>query len=177
MKYSAMMVLSGQHQNIERVLRKSKKEKKQFHFLNKKEDLGIDLFLRLTKKFMLTPHSRITKWAQPKENIRTCLDCGHYHENGTICTNCYNIVKEETEKLQAKIDKYNHPVKEIKFKYLDDRKKEKTETDDNRQTDSDEEEEEDDKKIEVIELDSERPTWFKRNLTTKVKSIKIEKQL
>ena len=49
----------------------------------------------------------MTKWASPKTNITTCLDCGSYHEVGTICGSCYMKLKksikaktDETEKVK-----------------------------------------------------------------------------
>ena len=49
----------------------------------------------------------MTKWASPKTNITTCLDCGSYHEVGTICGSCYMKLKkaikansDDTEKVK-----------------------------------------------------------------------------
>ena len=53
--------------------------------------------LRLVRKFLPTPNNRITKWAMPKRNITTCLDCGSYHEMGTICGKCYETVKRSVK--------------------------------------------------------------------------------
>jgi ribosomal protein L32 len=49
---------------------------------------------RLTKKFAPLPNNLITKYGRPKNNITECLDCGSFHENGTICTKCYEVGKK-----------------------------------------------------------------------------------
>jgi hypothetical protein len=46
------------------------------------------------------------------------LDCGSYHEKGTICGKCYSKVKTETEEIQDQLFKddnfkYNYPVSEV----------------------------------------------------------------
>ena len=76
---------------------------------------------RLTKKFLPFANNFITKYSRPKSNIIECLDCGSYHEKGTICGKCYEVVKTETEEIQKQMFKkdsfkYNYPTKEVNLK-------------------------------------------------------------
>ena len=52
----------------------------------------------------------MTKWATTKTNITTCLDCGSYHEIGTICGNCYMKLKKS---IKVKADKTAEEAKKI----------------------------------------------------------------
>lgn len=68
-------------------------------------------------------------------------------------------VKEETDKVQEELlkrdqFKYNYPAKEIAFSYEDDAK-------------NDDESTKSGKKI-VVEIPKKRPSWFSKDLATKV---------
>ncbi|GAB1606657.1 39S ribosomal protein L32, mitochondrial-like [Argonauta hians] len=92
-------------------------------------------------------------YAKPKKNIVACLHCGHYHEADTLCGNCYNKVRKETEAMKKAFGddlKYSAPNKEVVFLYRDDQRA------DNRDK-------------HVVELDRNRPGWFAKNLLTKSK--------
>ncbi|KFM78470.1 39S ribosomal protein L32, mitochondrial, partial [Stegodyphus mimosarum] len=39
----------------------------------------------------------------PKKNLIVCEACGHFHPVHTVCGNCYNKVKLETESMQDAI--------------------------------------------------------------------------
>ncbi len=105
---------------------------------------------------MRLPNNFITKYATPKTNITACLECGSYHEIGTICGKCYEKVKMETKNIQDQIFdkdefKYNYPTKEIKIVYSNEEKELPKE----------------ENKV-IIEIPRERPSWFSKNLLTKV---------
>lgn len=112
----------------------------------------------MTEKFLQLPNNRITKYATPKTNIKACLDCGDYHEIGTICGSCYAKVKAETKSLQEEMFKndsfkYEYPSSEVAFLYKgEEGAKENLE----RQN-----------KV-VVEVPKERPSWFSNNLLSKV---------
>jgi large subunit ribosomal protein L32 len=131
------------------------------HCASLNDHRGLVLKSRLTKKFTRLPNSLLTKYATPKTNIITCLDCGAYHEKGTLCGECYRKVKEETKALQdAMFKKSEHfrdayPAKEIAFAYENDDKEEVIKQSNGRV---------------IVEVPKKRPTWFSNNLLTKVSS-------
>uniref|UniRef100_A0A2R5LJ99 Large ribosomal subunit protein bL32m n=1 Tax=Ornithodoros turicata TaxID=34597 RepID=A0A2R5LJ99_9ACAR len=87
-----------------------------------------------------------------KTNIRTCDKCGHFHLTHTICGNCYEKVKQETELMKEAIEKELKldPVeKEVVVLYNDDPRDEKHSED------------------RIVEIPRQRPPWFSRNLLTK----------
>lgn len=101
---------------------------------------------RLTRKV-----GRAVAGFQPRKNILTCNVCGHFHLAHTICGNCYDKVKRETETLQKEIiSKLGlDPVeKEIKIIYTDDVFPEE-------------------KDVLLIEPQRPRPPWFSKNLMSK----------
>ena len=59
--------------------------------------------LRLTKRFTPLSNNWITKYSRPKTNIIACLECGSYHEKGTVCGKCYESIKEKTLKMQEEM--------------------------------------------------------------------------
>lgn len=110
----------------------------------------------MTKRFLPLANNFITKYSKPKTNIMTCLECGSYHEKGTLCGKCYEKVKLETQKVQEEMlkndqFKYNYPNKEIKFVYQGEEKELKSNE-------------------LIIEVPSKRPSWFNSDLITKVTS-------
>jgi large subunit ribosomal protein L32 len=98
----------------------------------------------------------LTKWATPKTNIIICLDCGSFHEKGSICGKCYQKVKVETALIHEEIFKKNefknaYPTKEIGVKYANDPKNDAG------------------GKV-IVEIPKNRPAWFDNNLLTRVNS-------
>jgi len=81
-----------------------------------------------------------------------CNSCGHYHEAGKLCMNCYNKVKEETnEILMAMIKKQGlRPVEKEVIVLYEGEKQEKSDEELERHT--------------IVELPKERPQWFSKNL-------------
>uniref|UniRef100_A0A1B0CDX7 Large ribosomal subunit protein bL32m n=1 Tax=Lutzomyia longipalpis TaxID=7200 RepID=A0A1B0CDX7_LUTLO len=57
---------------------------------------------RRHKRMYGSPEYRM-KILQPKNNLRMCITCGHHHEVGVLCPNCYDRVKTETQKMQEEI--------------------------------------------------------------------------
>lgn len=107
----------------------------------------------------------MTKYAKVKTNIVTCLECGSYHERGTICGKCYNRVREETRRLhETMFDKEGHfknssgyPPSEVRFVY--EGEENKTTTTEPKQTT-------------LVEVSGKRPDWFDSNLASKVSTTK-----
>ena len=107
---------------------------------------------------MALPNNYITKYANPKTNIIACLDCGDYHEQGTICRTCYQKVKTETENIHEQMFKtekfkYNYPPKEIALMYKDEQSSKETLEAKNKV---------------VVEIPRNRPSWFNSDLLKKV---------
>lgn len=89
------------------------------------------------------------KLMKPKRNLILCLVCGHHHESHTICGNCYEKVRKETEEMKAAIQKELNidPVdKEIVVVYDDDKKGDFWEG------------------KRIVEMKKQRPLWFQQNL-------------
>ncbi|KHN76492.1 putative 39S ribosomal protein L32, mitochondrial [Toxocara canis] len=87
-----------------------------------------------------------------KTNLVTCQNCGEYHEVHTICGKCYEKVRKVTNEIKAKMMNYNpykgeKQDKEVHVRFADDS-----------------EEVIGDKRI--IELESPRPTWFKKKFSS-----------
>lgn len=88
-----------------------------------------------------------------KQNLIMCLECGHWHEKRTICGNCYEKVKKETEEMKEALGegmKYSPEQKEVEFMY----------------------ENEDRQNIDgkyIVEMKKPRPKWFADSLMVKVK--------
>jgi len=99
-------------------------------------------------------HHKITDYMTPKRNLIECLDCAKYHEAHTICGNCYQKVREETEAMKAKIDPdkrmFDIPQTEVVYVYQGE--------EDTRKTFNG--------KF-VVEMNKPRPEWFPKNLLTK----------
>ncbi|XP_032776764.1 39S ribosomal protein L32, mitochondrial [Daphnia magna] len=88
----------------------------------------------------------------PRKDIKTCGTCGHNHEAGRLCPNCYSKVKAETSVLQEKMvqELGLDPIdKEIAIVYQG----EKTQFDD-----------EFFKGKRVVQMEKPRPKWFSKNL-------------
>ncbi|XP_057370198.1 large ribosomal subunit protein bL32m isoform X2 [Daphnia carinata] len=91
----------------------------------------------------------------PRKDIKTCGTCGHNHEAGRLCPNCYSKVKAETSVLQEKMvqELGLDPIdKEIAIVYQG----EKNQFDD-----------EFFKGKRVVQMEKPRPKWFSKNLLQK----------
>ncbi|XP_049870463.1 39S ribosomal protein L32, mitochondrial [Pectinophora gossypiella] len=130
------------------------------------KDLVGDGFLMAVPKFRRTVEKRLKRkfgspeyvWKMlvPKTNIKVCSDCGHHHERGRLCGNCYKKVEQETKEIQAKIkEKLGlEPIeKDVVVLYegenLPDEPKEFWQG------------------KRIIEMKKERPQWFSKNLLQK----------
>ncbi|KAK2190775.1 hypothetical protein NP493_69g05027 [Ridgeia piscesae] len=98
--------------------------------------------------------TKLEHWATPRKNIKECLVCGHWHLAHTICGNCYDKVRKETEEMRATMNKndrdYNAPHTEVVYVYQG--------------------EEKDTELLKgkyVVEVDKPRPEWFSKFLLTK----------
>ena len=129
-----------------------------------------DMSLLLTQKHRATverrrirrhsdlPMSLMTHYGTPRQDLHQCLECGTWHEKKTICGNCYDRIRKET---QAIIDSYpnkdelnyNHPQQEIVYVYKND-------------------EQISDNTKRIVEIQRERPTWFSKNLISKINTTK-----
>jgi len=100
----------------------------------------------------MTRKMAIEKRLKPKKNLLVCNVCGHYHEAHTICGNCYEQVRLETEAMQDAIQKklgLNPVDKEVVVVYKNDPRGEPGD------------------RVRIVEMEKERPTWFSKNLLTK----------
>ncbi|XP_054725021.1 39S ribosomal protein L32, mitochondrial-like [Uloborus diversus] len=92
------------------------------------------------------------KMLLPQKNLVVCDACGHFHPVHTLCGNCYEKVKKETEIMQDAIMKELklEPIdKEVVVLYENDAKEKIFEG------------------KRIIELQKERPHWFSKNLLAK----------
>jgi large subunit ribosomal protein L32 len=100
------------------------------------------------------PMSLMMKYGTPRQDLHQCLECGTWHEKKTICGNCYDRIRKETQIMKDSYPNkdefnYNHPQQEIIYVYKND------------------EIVSDDKKR-IVEIQRERPTWFSKNLIPKI---------
>ncbi|CAJ0600072.1 unnamed protein product [Cylicocyclus nassatus] len=99
---------------------------------------------KITRKFSYTRLLSLVK------NLVTCPSCGHYHQADTICGHCYEKVHQLTNEIKRKMMSYNpykgeKQDKEVYVKFANDEvgngvlhgKR-------------------------IIEMEKERPTWFKK---------------
>ncbi|CAH2071178.1 unnamed protein product, partial [Iphiclides podalirius] len=109
---------------------------------------------RLKRKFGSPEY--VWKMLVPKNNIKVCNDCGHYHERGRLCANCYKRVENETKEIQAKIQEKlgNNPIEQDVIVLYEGENVTKTPN-----------EFWEGKRI--IEMKKERPQWFSKNLLQK----------
>ncbi|XP_037517658.1 39S ribosomal protein L32, mitochondrial, partial [Rhipicephalus sanguineus] len=83
---------------------------------------------------------------KPKDYIKSCHVCGHFHLAHTICGHCYGKVKEETEQLRDAIAqklKLDPVETEVVVAYRGEKKQ---------------------GHCVVAEVDRPRPAWFSKNL-------------
>ncbi|CAK1546147.1 unnamed protein product [Leptosia nina] len=130
------------------------------------KDIVGDGFLLAVPKFRRTVEKRWKRkfgspeyqWKMlvPRTNIKVCHECGHYHERGRLCGNCYKKVEAETKEIQDKIVEKlaNKPIEnEVIVLYdgenLPDQPKEFWQG------------------KRIIEMKKERPQFFSKNLLQK----------
>ncbi|XP_059046090.1 large ribosomal subunit protein bL32m isoform X2 [Achroia grisella] len=92
----------------------------------------------------------------PKTNIKVCSECGHHHENGRLCGNCYKKVEIETNEIKERIQEKlaNTAIdKDVVVLY----EGEKVPDQPNEFW----------KGKRIIEMKKERPQWFSKNLLQK----------
>ncbi|XP_069996153.1 large ribosomal subunit protein bL32m [Penaeus vannamei] len=107
---------------------------------------------RLTRKFgSETGHKKML----PVLKLLTCNNCGHVHEPGRLCPNCYGKIKEVTEAMQNAMNA-TQGLKPIEHDVLPVFKGEKINTEDGFFEGK-----------RIIEVDRERPKWFSQRLTQK----------
>jgi large subunit ribosomal protein L32 len=104
------------------------------------------------------PMSLMTKYGTPRQDLHQCLECGTWHEKKTICGNCYDRIRKETQAIKDSYPNkdefnYNHPQQEIVYVY----KNENSITDQTKR---------------IVEIPRERPTWFSKNLIPKINTTK-----
>ena len=106
---------------------------------------------RLQRKF---GNHIMQRFVQIKKNLVMCLECGQWHERRTICGNCYERAKEETEEMKKELGEemqYTPDQKEVAFLY-------------------DGEESQTFEGKHIVEMKKPRPKWFSDALMTKVKT-------
>ncbi|XP_038220202.1 39S ribosomal protein L32, mitochondrial [Zerene cesonia] len=130
------------------------------------KDFVGDGFLLAVPKFRRTVEKRLKRkfgspeyvWKMlvPKTNIIVCHECGHNHERGRLCGNCYKKIEAETKEIQDVIVKKlgNKPIENdvivlYEGENLPDQPKEFWEG------------------KRIIEMKKERPTFFSKNLLQK----------
>lgn len=90
---------------------------------------------------------------KPKDYIKSCNVCGHFHLAHTICGNCYEKVKQETEKLRDEIAnelKLDPVESEVAVVYKGEKPPEGPRR--------------------IVEVERPRPAWFSQNLLTRSSS-------
>ncbi|XP_055321630.1 39S ribosomal protein L32, mitochondrial [Sitodiplosis mosellana] len=96
----------------------------------------------------------VMKIYTPKTTLRICVQCGHDHEVGVLCPNCYKRVMDETQQMQQIIEEklgLNPDDKEVVVLYDGERDKPAEFWEGKR----------------VVEMEKPRPTWFSKNLLQK----------
>ncbi|XP_071530693.1 large ribosomal subunit protein bL32m isoform X1 [Panulirus ornatus] len=91
----------------------------------------------------------------PLLKLLTCVDCGHVHEPGRLCPNCYSKNKEVTEVMQTAMNSF-HGLNPIEHEVLPVFQGEKVEAENGFFQGK-----------RIVEVPRERPKWFSRRLTLK----------
>ena len=104
------------------------------------------------------PMSLMMKYGTPRQDLHQCLECGTWHEKKTICGNCYDRIRKETDEMKKSYPNqdeflYNHPQQEIAYVYQN----EKLDNSENNR---------------IVEIPRQRPTWFSKNLIPKINTSK-----
>ncbi|OWF39066.1 39S ribosomal protein L32, mitochondrial-like [Mizuhopecten yessoensis] len=98
---------------------------------------------RQTRRF---GYSFVEKRVKIHKDIVSCLRCGSFHKLNTICGNCYDKVRQETDEMRKKMGdhlEYESPHKEVAVIY--------------------EGEEDQQQKLHdkfIVQMDKPRPKWF-----------------
>ncbi|CAG9795067.1 unnamed protein product [Diatraea saccharalis] len=129
------------------------------------KDIIGDGYLLAVPKFRRTIEKRLKRkygspeyvWKMivPKNNIKVCQECGHHHECGRLCENCYTKIETETKLIKDKIVEKlgGSPIdKEVVVLY---------------ENETPEQPKEFWKGKRIIEMKKERPSWFSKNLLQK----------
>uniref|UniRef100_A0A1L8DS39 Large ribosomal subunit protein bL32m n=1 Tax=Nyssomyia neivai TaxID=330878 RepID=A0A1L8DS39_9DIPT len=109
---------------------------------------------RRWKRMYGSPEYRL-KILVPKQNLRICTTCGHHHEVGVLCSNCYNRVRTETKMMQKEIQQelgLNPIDKEVVVLYKEEKLQGTPEMWQGKR---------------IVELKRPRPAWFSKNLLQK----------
>nr|CAG4648996.1 EOG090X0IGM [Polyphemus pediculus] len=91
----------------------------------------------------------------PRTDLLPCNTCGHYHEKGRLCSNCYERIKTETAAMQAEMIKELglKPVeKEVVIVYKGEKQQHTDEFFEGKK---------------IVEMQKPRPKWFSQNLLQK----------
>ncbi|CAH0407433.1 unnamed protein product [Chilo suppressalis] len=129
------------------------------------KDLIGDGYLMAVPKFRRTVEKRwkrkfgspdyVWKMIVPNKNIKVCQECGHHHELGRLCENCYKRIENETKLIKDKIVEKlgNSPIdKEVVILYENEAPEQKSEFWNGKR---------------IVEMKKERPSWFSKNLLQK----------
>lgn len=93
-----------------------------------------------------------------KTHLRSCDNCGHDHEVGVLCPNCYARIRSETQLMQDKIQEklQLNPIEDEVIVLYDGEKPEQvTDTVNGKR---------------IVEMEKPRPHWFSKNLIQKTES-------
>ncbi|KAH8268568.1 hypothetical protein KR026_009001 [Drosophila bipectinata] len=108
---------------------------------------------RLNRKFGYPEY--VWKPLKEKRHLRSCMQCGHDYEMGTLCPFCYQKVLNETKLMQEKIqDELGlDPVEKEVIVLYEGEKAEKSADELNSKR--------------IVEMKKPRPMWFTKNLLQK----------
>ena len=75
---------------------------------------------RLHRRHSELPMSLMVKYGTPRRDLHQCLECGTWHERKTICGQCYDRIRQETQAMKDAFPnqdelKYNYPPQEITY--------------------------------------------------------------
>ncbi|XP_055903922.1 39S ribosomal protein L32, mitochondrial [Eupeodes corollae] len=108
---------------------------------------------RLSRKFGYPEYN--WKPLKLKTHLRSCNNCGHDHEIGVLCPNCYAKVRTETQLMQDKIQEklgLNPVEQEVIVLYEGEKHEQPSEFLDGKR---------------IVEMEKPRPNWFSKNLIQK----------
>lgn len=89
------------------------------------------------------------------KELQTCNNCGHHHEPGRLCPQCYKKIREETKEIWKKFlneSKLDPVDKDVVVLYEGEKDKEPVEFWNGRR---------------IVEMEKPRPMWFSKNLLQK----------
>nr|CAG4643619.1 EOG090X0IGM [Ilyocryptus agilis] len=108
---------------------------------------------RMMKKYGAS--NWVNKLILPRKDLLPCGSCGHYHERGRLCPNCYEKVKTETSTMQEQMIKelgLNPIDKEVVILYDGEKQQHNDEFFQGKR---------------IVEMKKPRPQWFSKNLLQK----------